>query len=130
MDGQQWVAVIDDDESLRRSIVRLLRTVDFDARGFGSAEEFLGLVNNDCPTCALVDIYLGHGLNGYELKEQLDATGFAFPIVFMTAQVELPVRMQQDSSAIATCLRKPFGQDDLLRRLAPHLDAAPRTADA
>jgi FixJ family two-component response regulator len=117
------VAVVDDHESLRTSIVRLLRTLDIDARGFRSAEEFLDRAEEPSPTCALVDVYLGVGLNGYELGERLERDGRALPIVFMTAQAELPVRMQEDEAAVAACLRKPFSREDLIARLAPMIDA-------
>src|SRR4051812_13490826 len=109
----QWVAVIDDDESLRTSIVRLLRSLDVDARSFASAEAFLNHAEGSAPACGLVDVYLGMELNGYELKERLEHDGRAMPIVFMTAQAELPIRMQEDESAVATCLRKPFAKDEL-----------------
>jgi FixJ family two-component response regulator len=123
MSTPQWVAVIDDDESLRRSIVRLLRSVDVDARGFSSAEEFLDHTEGSAPACAVVDVYLGEGLNGYELKERLERDGRALPIVFMTAQAELPIRMQEDEAAVAACLRKPFSKEELIARLAPTIDA-------
>ena len=123
MSARQWVAVIDDNESLRRSIVRLLSSFDVDARGFGSAEEFLDSAHGSEPACAVVDVYLGAGLNGYELKERLEQGGRALPIVFMTAQAELPIRMQEDEAAVASCMRKPFGKDELFARLAPMIDA-------
>lgn len=123
MSARQWVAVIDDDESLRRSIVRLLRSVSVDARGYGSAEEFLDRADGSEPVCAVVDLYLGTGLNGYELKERLERDGRTLPIIFMTAQAELPIRMQEDQAAVASCLRKPFAKDQLIARLAPMIGA-------
>jgi FixJ family two-component response regulator len=123
MSARQWVAVIDDHESLRRSIVRLLGSVDVDVRGFASAEEFLDHAEGLAPACAVVDVYLGGGLTGYELKERLERDGRALPIVFMTAQAELPIRMQENEAAVATCLRKPFSMDELIARLAPMIDA-------
>jgi FixJ family two-component response regulator len=123
MSARQWVAVVDDHESLRASIVRLLRSLDVDARGFASAEEFLDRAGGPAPTCAVVDVYLGPGLNGYELKERLEHGGRALPIVFMTAHTELPIRMQEDAAAVATCLRKPFSTDELVARLAPVIPA-------
>lgn len=122
MNSRQWVAVVDDHDSLRTSIVRLLRSVDVDAMGFASAEGFLDHVATDTPTCAVIDVYLGLGLNGYELKERLERDGRALPIVFMTAQAELPVRMQVDAAS-ANVLRKPFSKDELIARLAPMIDA-------
>ena len=117
MSEQKWVSVVDDDESLRTALVRLLRSVGIHARGFGSAEEFLGRADGPAPACALLDIHLGTGLNGYELKERLESEGRAPPIVFMTAHAELPMRMLQDPDAVANCLRKPFDKDDLLARV-------------
>jgi FixJ family two-component response regulator len=123
MSARPWVAVIDDHESVRTSIIRLLRSVDVDARGFGSAEEFLDRADGLAPVCAVVDLYLGVGINGYELKERLERDGRALPMIFMTAQAELPIRMQEDEAAVATCLRKPFSPDELIARLAPMIDA-------
>ena len=120
--ARQWVAVVDDDDSLRPSIVRLLRTSGVDACGFRSAEEFLERTKGQPPTCAVVDLYLGAGLHGYELKELLDREGRPLPIVFISAHAELPIRMQEDARALSNFLRKPFSSDDLLARLAPMID--------
>jgi len=117
------VSVVDDDESLRTALVRLFRSVGILARGFGSAEEFLDRPDGPEPACALLDIHLGTGLNGYELKERLESEGRAPPIVFMTAHAELPMRMLQDPDAVANCLRKPFDKDDLLARVRRVLGA-------
>ena len=123
MSEQPWVSVIDDDESVRAALVRLLRSVGILARSFRSAEEFLGHVDGPGPACAVVDIQMGEGLNGYELKERLESDGRALPIIFMTAHAELPVRMLQDSGAVANCLRKPFKKDELLARVRRVLGA-------
>jgi FixJ family two-component response regulator len=128
MSEQPWVSVVDDDESLRAALIRLLRSVGIHARGFGSAEEFLGHTDAPVPVCAVVDIHMGEGLNGYELKELLETEGKALPIIFMTAHAQLPVRMLQDSSAVANCLRKPFDKDELLGRLRRILGAVLVTA--
>lgn len=122
MSGRQWVAVIDDDDSLRRSIIRLLKSVGIDAHGFSSAEDFLDRPEGPEPSCAVVDLYLGHGMNGYELKERLDADKSTLPIIFMTAQVELPVRMMADQEAMSSIMRKPFRKEELLARLTPMID--------
>ena len=123
MSEQPWVSVIDDDESLRAALVLLLRSAGIHARGFGSAEEFLGRADGPEPNCAVLDVHLGTGLTGYELKERLESEGRALPIIFMTAHSELPMRMHQDSDAMANCLRKPFGKDELLARVRRILGA-------
>ena len=123
MNEQRWVSVVDDDESLRTALVRLFRSVGIVARGFGSAEEFLSRPDGSEPACALLDVDLGTGLSGYELKQRLESEGRAPPIVFMTAHAELPLRMLEDPHAVANCLRKPFDKDDLLARVRRILGA-------
>jgi len=117
MSEQPWVSVIDDDASLRAAVILLLRTAGFHAHGFGSAEEFLSRADAPDPACVLLDVHLGSGLTGYELKERLESEGRTLPIIFMTAHSDLPMRMSRDADAMANCLRKPFGKDDLLARV-------------
>ena len=121
MSEQPWVAVVDDDGSLRTSLVRLLRAAGIPARGFGSAEDFLGRADGPEPTCAVLDIHLGVGLNGYELEERLESEGRPLPMIFMTGQTEPPMRMRRDPDAAAACLRKPFDSDKLIGRVQRHL---------
>ena len=90
MREQPWVSVIDDDASLRAALVLLLRSSGIHARGFASAEDFLGRADGLDPTCVLLDVHLGTGLTGYELKERLESEGRPLPIIFMTAHSELP----------------------------------------
>lgn len=52
------IHVIDDDESLRASLIDLLRVAGYDARGYGSAGEFLLRPLHDQPGCLLLDIRL------------------------------------------------------------------------
>ncbi len=67
----QTVFVVDDDESVRKSLVRLLKSMGYPARPYASAREFLDDWRDDpAPGCLVLDIELP-GLNGLELQEQL-----------------------------------------------------------
>ena len=121
MSEQQWVAIIEDDESLRASIARVLRVVGIPARDFGSAEEFLSRAAGDGPTCIVLDIHLGAGLNGFELRERLESDGELPPIIFMTGHAELLAQTSRDGGAGADFLRKPFDTDELIARVRRHL---------
>lgn len=76
-------AIVDDDESLCRSLARLLRIAGFDASTFLSAE---ALIENhpDDFDFFVFDIQLG-GMTGVELKDYLSAHGCEKPVVFITA---------------------------------------------
>src|SRR5271165_1708540 len=78
------VAILDDDVSLCRALSRLLRTRDFEAIEYHSAEAFfsdLSTKSNFC--CLFVDIQLGE-MSGLEMHRRLLASGDRTPVVFMT----------------------------------------------
>lgn len=129
MSEEPWVAVVDDDESIRTSLIRLLRGCRIPARGFSSAAEFLDGMAGSAPTCAVCDVQLGLGLNGYDLKERMEAEGKDVPVIFMTGRAELPVRMCRDADAVANCLQKPFEPDEFLARVRLVLDARLQTTE-
>lgn len=85
------VAVIDDDASLCRSVVRFLSASGIQASSYLSAEEFLESSNRPRFDCLLLDIQLG-GMSGIELAERLADTGDTPPIIFITAHDEPEIR--------------------------------------
>ena len=60
------IAVVEDDEGVRRALARLLRAVGYAVQTYGSAEEFLRTGRADPVDCLLLDVYLG-AMNGFEL---------------------------------------------------------------
>jgi FixJ family two-component response regulator len=115
MSKQQWVAIIDDDDSFRTSLVRIVELSGIHARGFSSAEEYLSRPADTEPTCIVLDIHLGAGLNGFALQERLESEGRARPIIFMSGEAApLP-------GLAADFLRKPFAADELIVRVRRHL---------
>jgi len=71
---QPIVYVIDDDDSVRRSLERLLRSVDLDVETFASAQDFLRKPMPDRPACVVLDLRLP-GPSGLELQESLIRAG-------------------------------------------------------
>jgi FixJ family two-component response regulator len=121
MSEQQWVAIIDDDESLRTSIVRVLRSAGIQASDFDSAEAFLSRAAGSEPTCVVLDIHLGVGLTGFEFQERLESEGRALPIIFVTGEEDFQLPTRREPGAAADYLRKPFGADELIARVRRHL---------
>ena len=108
------VAVVDDDDAVRRAVGRLLRVTGHQVRTYASAEEFLGAAPSEVD-CLILDVYLG-GMNGYDLHSLLAAVGQAPPTVFVTAHDDVKVAMSQRGDG--ECLRKPFDDDHLLGAIA------------
>jgi FixJ family two-component response regulator len=109
------IAVVEDDEGVRRALARLLRAMGYAVRTYESAEEFLNSGRNAPVDCLVLDVYLG-AMNGFELHAELQETGSAPPTVFVTAHDE-PVGDR-------VCLRKPFEDGTLLETIASLLQAA------
>jgi FixJ family two-component response regulator len=84
MQSRHYVAVIDDDESLCRSLARLLQHAGFHPITYPSAEDFLADPLRSHFGCLLVDVQLG-GMSGIDLYARLKAEGVRTPIVYITA---------------------------------------------
>jgi FixJ family two-component response regulator len=78
------IAVVDDEVSVCKAVVRLLQAAGLAARWFSSGEEFLGSWHFDRPACLLLDLQMP-ALSGQEVAQALNSTGANFPIIIMTA---------------------------------------------
>lgn len=78
------VAIIDDDQSVRKSLSRLLHVMQMETVGYSSAEAFIGDPNRVQFDCLLLDVQLG-GMTGLELQQHLKAEQYPVPIIFITA---------------------------------------------
>ena len=123
-DDVPWIAVIDDEASVRRSLARVFKANDIRAECFSSAEEYLQRSSLSEPQCILLDVELPGGLNGPDLKDRLLDDGVCPPIVFMTGQDEIRPALLVRSPELNSCLRKPFEMSRLLARVRPHLQTA------
>ena len=77
------IYLIDDDESVRRAMSRLIRSVGMELQTFTSAEDFLDYKGINQDACMIVDIKL-QGMSGLALYEELRAKGYDLPVIFIT----------------------------------------------
>ena len=108
-----YIAVIDDDESLCRSMSRLLRAAHLHPITYPSAEEFLADTKRPKFDCLLLDIQL-NGMSGLELSRRLSAVKDATPVIFITAHNDPEVRAQAEASDCAGYFRKTDSGADIL----------------
>src|SRR5262245_31892385 len=87
------VFVVDDDDSLRKALDRLLRSPGYLVETFGSPASFLERFPYDGPGCIVLDVQF-HGQSGMELQERLKGFDQPLPIVFITGygDVSMSVR--------------------------------------
>lgn len=107
------IFVIDDDESVSRSLKDLLESAGFRAETFQSAEDFLGSGRIESPDVLILDVRLP-GMTGIELQQQLKSSGSKLPVIFITAHENSRVRQTALENAAIAFLKKPFDDQALL----------------
>jgi len=132
MDGNDdhgWVAVVDDDPSVRAALARRLRADGLTVRAFSSAQEYLTACAERAPSCLILDVYLG-GMSGLQLRDHLSATSAELPVILMTAHHAIPTAELLPRSSRGGYLRKPFDSDTLVAMVRSALRRAPDIAPA
>ena len=129
MSATPVVHVVDDDDSLRTALLRLLEAAGFDAKGYGSTGEFLLRPPPDRPGCVLLDMRLP-GPSGLDLQEAMQRRGIATPVVFLTGHASVANSVQAMKAGAVDLLTKPVERDVLLEALQRAIarDASARAA--
>ena len=111
-----YVAVVDDDESVRESLPDLLREFGYEAHGFSSAEEFLESDKVRPADCLVLDFAMP-GMSGLDLQRKLARQERKLPTVFITAHGDEAFRLWVRERGAADCLLKPFTDTALLEAI-------------
>jgi FixJ family two-component response regulator len=126
MDGQgvgKMVAVIEDDESYRGAIQRLLKSAGFSAQSFACAEEFLNSGVQHATGCLIADIRMP-GMSGLELQSKLNSDRCPIPTIFITAHGDEKMRLQAMRAGAVKFLMKPFDGGILLEAVRAALESS------
>ena len=107
-----FVALIDDDESVRESLRDLLGELGYEIRAFASAEEFLASDHMDQTKCLILDVALP-GMSGPELQKELQRRGRDFPIIFITARTDETIRSRLVGTGAVDVVFKPLSEHAL-----------------
>jgi FixJ family two-component response regulator len=90
MATQATVYIVDDDESVRRSLRWLIESAHFAVETFASGEEFLDSYDPSQPGCLMLDIRM-NGMNGLDVQRKLMDKHFTIPVIVMTGHGDVPV---------------------------------------
>lgn len=112
-DAEALVFVVDDDDSIRKSLARLMRSVGLNVETFGSAGEFLAREPHSGPACLILDVRMP-GLSGLDLQRELAASGRSLSIIFMTGHGTIPLSVQAMKAGALEFLEKPFDDQTLI----------------
>lgn len=102
------IAIVDDDDSVRRAMRRLIQSTGLHAESFASPAELLasGLQRF---RCLLLDVELP-GMNGFELYRHVLVDYPQMPAVFITARPSVAARRQATEAGAVALLGKPFDE--------------------
>ena len=112
----ETLVLIDDDESVRVALRRLLRSKGLTVEAFATAEEFLHAAGRPA-ACLILDVRLP-GMSGPELLRRLVAEGRAVPVVFISAYADERLRQETLRAGAVALLEKPFDERALLDAVA------------
>jgi FixJ family two-component response regulator len=117
------VAVVDDEESVRRALERLLRSAGFAVETFPTGAEFLLSLPEHLPTCLVLDLHMPE-LSGFDVQVLVEREGFRLPIVIMTGHDTPEARARVIARGAKAYLRKPVDDKLLLAAINDAIAAA------
>lgn len=119
--GTAAIAVIEDNESTRRALVRQINSAGFRIVDFASAVDFLNAPERFTVDCVVADMHLPM-MDGLQLQEELRRTVPYAPIVFITGHAELAIGMTAMRRGATDFLEKPVDDETLFDAIRRAVD--------
>ena len=107
------IYIVDDDESVRRSLERLMRSCGYRTASFASVDAFLAEPHAASPACVVADVTL-RGPSGITLPQVMAERGEAIPVILISASDAEDTRVSARRSGAAAFLRKPVDDQALV----------------
>jgi FixJ family two-component response regulator len=107
------VYVVDDDDSLRKALTRLLHAAGYEVRAYASAGDFALSDRDNRRGCVLLDIRMP-GPSGLDLQEALAKEEEPLPVIFLTAYGDVPTSVHAMKAGAVDFLTKPIKREVLL----------------
>lgn len=117
------IFVVDDDESVRKALSRLIRSVGLEVQAFASAAAFLAHPRPDRPACVVLDLRMP-GASGLSVQDALARTDADIPVVFLTGHADVPTSVRAMKAGALDVLQKPMNEQELLDAIQRGLDLA------
>ena len=115
------VCIVDDDESVRKALSRLVESMGMRAESFASPADFLDRAVEEQIACLLLDIQLP-GMDGFELRDRTVEAGLDSPVIFITAHPDDRTRTRAKKAEAVAYLEKPFTDEALLDAIETAID--------
>ena len=120
MPATPLISIVDDDDSLRSSLENLIRSFGYRARGFSSAEAFLGWKQANDTACLILDVRMP-GMNGLDLQSHMVRESWQLPIIFITSHADDDAHERALEAGAVAFLYKPCREEDLVNAIGAAL---------
>ena len=117
MANAELVFIVDDDDSVRKSLSRVVTAAGYAAEVFASAQEFLARPQSTVPCCLVLDVRMP-GVTGLDLQKTLAGAVHRIPIVFVTGHGDISMSVTALKGGAVDFLTKPFDKKALLDAIA------------
>lgn len=108
------ISIVDDDQSVRESIRRFMRSLGYSVDVFARGADFLASPRLDETGCLIADVNMP-AMTGIELHKRLTDAGHTIPTILITAYPDAAARAQSLKDGVLCYLSKPFDNDELVR---------------
>lgn len=119
------IAVVDDEEPIRKALRRLLRSAGLDVETFQSGAEFLESLTTRRPDCVVLDLHMPV-VSGFEVQARLAESGISLPMVIITGHDSDETRDRALAGFPVAYLRKPVNDQVLLDAIELALSHNPK----
>ena len=119
---------MDDEESVRKALQRLIRAAGLDVETFPSGSEFLQSIETHEPDCLVLDLHMPR-VNGFEVQALLTQSKHRVPVVVITGHDTPEARARVMEAGAAAYLRKPVDDQTLLDTIASAIADATRAGN-
>jgi FixJ family two-component response regulator len=100
------IAVLDDEESVRKALGRLMSSAGLETETFSCGGDFLESLETRSPDCLLLDIHMP-GMDGFEVQARLQKTAARIPVITITGDDSVEARERALAAGSVACLLKP-----------------------
>ena len=121
--------VVDDDDTVRSGLARLIRVLGMQVQTFAFAREFLGCPRPDGPACLVLDVRLT-GEDGLRVQDALQTAAWRPPIIFITGYRTVPLCVRAIKGGAIDFLQKPVDGEALRGAITTALEQDTRTRDS
>jgi FixJ family two-component response regulator len=111
-----FVAIVDDDASVRKSTRRLIQSFGYRAEAFASGEEFLTSPLAARAACLVLDVRMPD-MDGLEVQRRIAGRDLHIPVIFISGRASDEEERRARSAGAIDFLRKPIATATLLQVL-------------